>query len=359
MNKIKFRWLLLWCALGASANAFAIEVTGLYEAEVPVAGQDLTVRQEAMRAALAEVLVKVSGNRAVGGLPGVGELINTAPQYVQQFVYRNAAPPPGVRTTPVPARVLWVRFDRDALIRVLRTSGIAIWGNARPSLLLWLDVREQNERAVLGIDNKPEWKQLIDSVAKARGIPLLLPALDAGDQANMQTVDPWNAPPAEVLRISARYRAEAVLVGKIEARNGAWLSTWSLYDQENRQTWTAPGEARDAVVLEGLQSAVDELVGHYNAASTTAAAETGLVLQVNDVQTLEEYARVTKYLGSLAPVARLQLLRVEGLNLVFRVEVQGGAQRLTSDIRLGTTLTPLPGETAAVGDAPVRFRLVR
>ena len=359
MNQTIFPWLLVWCALCVSASASAVEVAGLFEAEVPVVGQDVTLRQDAMRAALAEVLVKVSGNRAVGALPGVAELVNTAPQYVQQFVYRNAVVPPGQRSSQPPGRMLWVRFDRDALIRVLRASGVAIWGNARPSLLLWLDVREQNERAVVGVDNKPEWKQFVDTVAKSRGVPLLLPTLDANDLTNVQTVDPWNASPEEVLRISSRYRAEAVLVGRVESRNGAWLGTWSFYDQENRQSWTAPGETRDAAVLDGLQKAVDELVSHYNAAST-AAADAGLALQVNDVQTLEEYARVTKYLGSLASVARLQLLRVEGLNLVFRVEAQGGAQRLNSDIRLGTTLAPMAVDASATGaDAPIRFRLVR
>lgn len=358
----KFRWLLAWCALCASAAVPAMEVTGLFEAEVPVVGQDLAVRQDAMRAALAEVLVKVSGNRSVGTLPGVAELTNAAPQYVQQFVYRNAAPPPGPRSTLLqpPARTLWVRFDRDALIRLLRSSGVAIWGNARPSLLLWmwLDVGDQNERVVLGVDNKPEWKLFVDNVAKARGVPLVLPKLDAED-VNVQTADLWGASPDEVKRASARYHAEAVLVGKVEMRNNAWLSTWSFYDQENSQAWTTPGETRDAAVLNGLQAAIDALVARYNAAST-ATAEAGLSLQVNDVQTLEEYARVTKYLGSLASVARLQLLRVEGLNLIFRIEVQGGVQRLTSDIRLGATLTPLPADAAGGADAPVvRFHFVR
>ena len=357
--KAKFFWLLTWCAVCASASVSAVEVSGLYEAEVPVIGQDVTPSQDAMRAALADVLVKVSGNRAVATLPGVAELVNTAPQFVQQFVYRNAAPTPGQRSAQPPARMLWVRFDRDAVIRVLRTSGVAIWGNARPALLLWLDVREQNERSIVGVDNKPEWKQVIDTAAKARGVPLLLPKLDTDDLGNVQATDPWSASPEDVLRISVRYHPEAVLVGKIESRDGSWLSTWSFYDQENRQAWTTPGDSREGAVLDGLQKAIDSLVAHYNAAST-AAANAGLALQVNDVQTLEEYARVTKYLGSLAAVARVQLVRVEGMNLVFRVEVQGGAQRLTSDLRLGTTLAPVSAEAPGAGaDTIVRFRLVR
>ena len=359
MNRTIFRWLLVWCALCVSTGVSAVEVTGLYEAEVPVVGQDTALRQDAMRAALAEVLVKVSGNRAAGTLPGAAELINTAPQYVQQFVYRNAAPPPGQRSSQPPERMLWVRFDRDALNRVLRQSGISIWGFARPSLLLWLDLREQNARTLVGIDNKPEWKQFIDSVAKLRGIPMMLPALDATDLATIQTVDLWMASPEEVLRASARYRPEAILVGKVEARDRAWVSTWAFYDQKNHQAWTATGETRDAAVLTGLQTGIDTLVAHYNVTGSTQA-DKGLVLQVNDVQTLEEYARVTKYLGSLASVARLQLLRVEGLSLIFRAEVQGGEQRLTSDIRLGSTLAPMAVDTVATGtDTTVRLRLMR
>lgn len=352
------RWCMVWLAASCGMPVLAVEVTGLYEAEVPVTAQDATQRQDAMRAALAEVLVKVTGNRDVGALPGVAALVTNAPQYAQQYVYRAAPVIPGVKGMPAsaPGKVIWVRFDRDVLNRALRLANIAIWGRGRPSLLVWLELLDLNERFVVGIDNNPEWKQFIDAVSKARGVPVLLPTLDANDLANLQAADLWTAASDEVARISARYQAEAILVGRVEVQNGVWQGTWSLYDQENRQSWNTPGESRDGVVLDGLQGAIDELASLNTSAGV---AESGTLLQVSDVKALESYARVAKYLASLASVTRVQLVRVEGANLYFRAEVQGGMQRLANDIRLGAMLAPLPTDTAQEGVPTVRFRLIQ
>lgn len=353
-----FRWFTVCLVAICGMPAHAVEVTGLYEAEVPVTAQDATQRQDAMRAALAEVLVKVTGNRDIGAVPGVAALVTNAPQYAQQYVYRAAPVAPGIKGMPAatPGKVIWVRFDRDALNRALRLANIAIWGRGRPSVLVWLELRDLNERFVLGTENKPEWKQFVDAVAKARGVPLLLPTLDADDQANLQAADLWTISPEEVKRVSARYQPEAILVGRVELREGVWVGSWSLYDQENHQSWNAPDASRDSVVLAGLQGAIDELASLNTSAGV---AESGTLLQVGDVKTLAKYARVAKYLASLASVTRVQLVRVEGADLFFRVEVQGGMQRLANDIRLGAVLAPLPAETAAEDAPTVRFRLIQ
>ena len=346
----------MWLAAICGLPAYAVEVTGLYEAEVPVTAQDATQRPDAMRAALAEVLVKVTGNRDIGAVPGVAELVTNAPQYAQQYVYRAAPALPGAKVAPANGKVMWVRFDRDVLNRVLRQANIGIWGRGRPSLLVWLDLRDLNERFVLGTENRPEWKQFIDAVAKTRGVPLLLPTLDADDLANLQALDLWSAPPEEVMRMSARYQPEAILMGRVEVRDGVWQGAWSLYDRENRQVWDTPGDSRDGVVLAGLQGAIDELASVNTSADI---AGSGTLLQVSDVKTLANYARVSKYLASLASVTSVQLVRAEGSELYFRIEVQGGMQRLANDIRLGATLAPLAADTTAENAPNVRFRLIQ
>lgn len=352
-----FRWILVWVAAFCGMPAYAVEVAGLYDAEVPVTAQDAAQRPDAMRAALAEVLVKVTGNRNIGAVPGVAELVANAPQYAQQYVYRAAPATPGSKTVPVPAagKVIWVRFDRDVLNRALRQANIDIWGRGRPSLLVWLDLRDLNERFVLGTENKPEWKQFVDTVAKTRGVTLILPTLDADDLANLQAMDLWTAAPEDVLRVSARYQPEAILVGRVEVRNGFWQGSWALYDRENRQAWDASGDSRDGVVFEGVQGAIDELA---SISTVAGVAESGTLLQVSEVKTLASYARVSKYLASLASVTRAQLVRAEGSELYFRIEVQGGMQRLANDIRLGATLVPLPSDSAQEGAPNVRFRLI-
>lgn len=345
--------LLLWGAHSVQA----VEVEGLYEAEVPITTQDSAQRPDAMKAALAEVLIKVSGNRAIAEQPGVAELINNAPQYVQQFVYRNATVPAGQRAQQPPARVMWVRFDRDVLNRVLRQAGIGIWGKARPALMLWLDLVETGQHVVLGATTSPEWKQYIDQIAKSRGVALSLPALDARDSAAMTSVDLWSGTYEEVKTVSSRYPSEAIIVGRVGQEGGAYLGEWTLFEHDGQRSWSVRAESRDAVVLDGLQGAIDAVAERY----TTSGAGGGSLLHVTDVRSVEDYARIAKYLSSLASVERVQLMRIEGKTMLFRVDAQGGVQRLADDIRLGGTLVVEPFDAANAGaqDGAIRFRLQR
>jgi hypothetical protein len=353
----RFKLLLLLCLCCVAPITAAVEVEGLYEAEVPVTGQDAAQRQEAMKAALAEVLVKVSGNRSIGEQAGVPELIQNAPQYVQQYIYRNAPPEPGMRAPQPPQRVLWVRFDRDVLNRVLRQANIGVWGKARPALVLWLDLFEAGQHVVLGSSTRPEWKQFIDEVARSRGVLLTLPVMDMQDSAAMMTVDLWNGTYEDIKNASVRYPSEAIIVGRVEAQDPAFLGTWTLYEHDGQRSWSAPAESRDAAVLDGLQSAIDAVAERYTSSGTGG----GSLMHVIDVRSAEDYARITKYLLSLAAVERVQLLRIEGDTMLFRIDAQGGVQRLADDIRLGKTLVAEPIDLANgdTQEAAIRYRLLR
>jgi hypothetical protein len=349
--------LLLLSVCCVAPIAVAVEVEGLYEAEIPVTGQDATQRTEAMKAAMAQVLVKVSGDRTIGERAGIPELIQNAPQYVQQYIYRNAPPVPGARTPQAAGRVLWVRFDRDVLNRLLRQANIGVWGKARPALVLWLDLFEAGQHVVLGSSTRPEWKQFIDEIAKSRGVALSLPVMDAQDSAAMMSADIWSGTYEDVKSASARYPSEAIIVGRIESLSGMFRGDWTLYEHDGQRSWSAPAESRDGAVLDGLQAAIDAVAERY----TSSGQGGDSLMHVIDVRSLEDYARITKYLSSLAAVERVQLLRIEGNSMLFRVDAQGGVQRLADDIRLGKTLVAEPIELANgnAQDAAVRYRLLR
>src|SRR3569832_2513692 len=66
----------------------AVEVTGLYEAEVPVMDQRAAARGDAARAALAEVLAKVTGDAGAARRPPIQPMLQQAEQWLQRYQYR-------------------------------------------------------------------------------------------------------------------------------------------------------------------------------------------------------------------------------------------------------------------------------
>ena len=96
---------------------------GLYMAQVPVPSQSDSDRAEALKNALAQVVIRVSGDPGALAKPEVAKAVAGAERYVQQFQYQqdvetDAAGQPQIRLTLV------AQFDRDAVDQLMRGFGL-------------------------------------------------------------------------------------------------------------------------------------------------------------------------------------------------------------------------------------------
>ena len=109
------------CALALVVASWSAVAGGLYTGQVLVVSQSDADRIEALKSALGEVVVRVSGDKGVLARPEVAKAIADAERYVQQFSYQQEvvteAGQPQVRLTLV------AHFDRDAVDRLLRNPG--------------------------------------------------------------------------------------------------------------------------------------------------------------------------------------------------------------------------------------------
>src|SRR3569832_1673191 len=127
----------------------AVEGTGLYEAEAPVMDQRAAARGDAARAALAEVLAKVTGDAGAARRPPFQPLLQQAEQWLQRYQYRAT---PGEPT----AQSLVASFDREAVNQRIYEAGLPVWGSNRPQILLWLAVDDGGGRTLVGGDQRPD-----------------------------------------------------------------------------------------------------------------------------------------------------------------------------------------------------------
>jgi len=107
---------LILLAIGALAHA-----AGLYTGQVPVTSQADEERGGALKAALAQVVVKVSGDAAIVNRPDVAKAIAAADKFVQQYQYAQ-----DVTTDNGQPQVhlsLVAQFDRDAIDRLVADAG--------------------------------------------------------------------------------------------------------------------------------------------------------------------------------------------------------------------------------------------
>ncbi len=347
-----FWFLALLLSLQAE-SACAVELEGLYEAEVPVAGQQLGERERALQAALAQVLVKVSGQRSVVHTAGVTEALKTPSQYVQQYRYRDLPPDAdNPIDTGRPSQVLWAQFDRVAVNRLLKEQGLPIWGKARPAIVAWLAVETRGRRAMAGSEDTDDISTALQTRAVQRGLPLVIPLFDLEDQARVRISDVWGEFTDRLVAASARYRSDVVLLGRAQkVLPSLWEVRWNLVTGQRSERWSTQADVLLIALDEGIDRTADLLAKQF-AYVQQADASGFLDMVVADVRSLEDYAKVLNYLQSLDMVEGVQTTRVQPGEAWFRLKSPSEREVVGKAISLGRTLSLMPSQ------AGWKFRLV-
>lgn len=341
---------LLLMMEGIFPAAMAGEVSGLYEAEVPVKSQGDAERNQALNTALVEVLIKVSGNRNVTSIASLQPVLSHPMGLVQQFRYRElpkfedreTVQSEGNRVENPFTQVLRVSFDAQAINQALNDAGLPVWGRARPSTLLWLAVEDGNERYLLGVDDHPDIQELIRQEAHRRGVPVMIPLMDLEDQANLRFTDVWGNFQDVIVDASSRYQPEAVLVGRLYRQfDGLWQARWSLYLKDDRQQqWEISGDESRDIITAGIDGSADILSSKFS--KIISEVDSGdIMIMITDVNSLEDYARTMKYLRSLDAVTQLQIEEVSASTVMLMVGIRSDRTELEQAIGFGSTLAPV------------------
>lgn len=314
----------------------AIKVSGLYQASAPVSDESESKRKRAIKQVLTQVLVKLTGDRNIWKSSGINLLLERPERFVQQFRYQQSANQDNSNVLSQ-SKELWVQFDKTALNDALRSYGINIWGNERPSILVWLAHEGEGTRSLVSYEESPQYITMLDQRAVARGISLLFPLLDLEDTSRMSVSDVWGGFKEPVLDASNRYKSNVILTGKLtQVLPALWESRWTVYMDGQEMHWTTQAELPEIVLEEGVDELVDRLAAQYvNTGSTRTEV---LELIVSDIDDLDEYARALSYLESLQSVSAVQVIRVSANEVMFEIISRSGLTAINQTIALGNTL---------------------
>lgn len=346
-----FTSLILLC-FSCMTPLWADQVTDLYEVTVPVASQDRDERSKAIRQAFSEVLVRVSGRADIvqsADYPNIQTATERATQFAQQFRYRRLASQSN--TSNESAISLWVRFDENAITRLLRTNNLPVWGTTRPATLLWLVIDERGNRELVGNNSKHSALGVLIEQSKRRGVPLRLPLLDLTDRSSLRVSDVWGNFESTILRASQRYQTEAILVGRVFQGYGGWNARWSLYADSRRRDWTLSGKSINDVLLPGIDTTAESLAMRY---AQVGESDSGKIyLQVKDIKNLADYNRTLKYLKAISSVSSVHPFQVASQGTIFELTTAAGRLSIARAVALGHTLVTEPVETVPIPDLPV------
>lgn len=328
--------------------ASAVTVQGLYTVTVQpdVAASDQ--RAAALQAAMARLLVRITGSRTAALDPALQPLLRAPNEYLTSYV-------------ELQGRSHRVEFRRAPVERALTALGVRVWGAERPLTLLWVAIDDgAGGRALLGASETTEpgveaaptvtamlkaVREELAAVADERGLPIALPLLDLEDLNAVTFADVWGRFEDRILAASARYRADAVLIGRVRPGLFGNEVDWLFVNGIERSGWPL-GAVRD-----GLDAAADR----YAADLGTVGGASLTSLTVHDVQTSADYGRVMSYLEQQSVLERVDVESLLNGTLVLRVAARGDALVLGRVLALGGVLRP-----ASVGVlGPLSFEVAR
>ena len=322
--------------------AYALDIEGLYQAKVPVTGQTRAERLELYPSALAQVIVKVTGDRTVPELPQLSGFIARAVSLVQQFQYEELLASNPALIEAGYKRQLVVKFDGDAIRQALINAGVPLWGKTRSEVLLWLAVEDRGARYLLAANTLAELESHLTEQAARRGLPLILPLMDLEDQMKLGFADIWGDFRQSILTASQRYGVDMVLVGRlIRTSEGLWQARWSLHHTAaaaaDSERWSGDANDQLEALTLGVDGAADHIAQRY-AQLFSASSAGSILLTVMGIDDLGGYARAMKYLESLDVVANVEVDKVFAERVLFRLTVRGDTSGLKRAVSLGNTL---------------------
>ena len=325
---------LLWlCA----ALTQAVASQQLFESEVVVQSQAPALRAAALKSALEEVLVRVAGQDSVLQTQPAQALLQKPSRLVQHYRYFT------VPDSQPPILKLWVRFDGDTITQSLQAQGLAPRTSERPDTLAWLAVDDRGKQYVVSADDETDVHRQIAAVARARSVPILFPLMDIEDQSRARFADIWGGSFEQTLEASARYKPQAILIGRLQrSPSGGWSSYWFIDVAGKTASWSNSEQQLVTLLQQGIDDTADHLSSQFAMMANRGTANV-VSISVAGVKSLAAYARVSNYLVSLASVIDLQVEQISGPRVQYRLQLGGSLQELTRTVSIGTVLEPVAG----------------
>ena len=196
----------LFAILNHSANTYAAQRVVVNEAQIQVEDQTQRTQQTALKKALKQVFIKMSGSTSVLDNAGVRAAL-TSPQSLlrsYRFAFDNN------RTYYI------AEFDQAKLNEILQRELLPLWGDRRPETIVWLAQEDENEtRTILDESLDTELQRALKQTAKQRGVPLSLPLMDLTDSVNISTYDVWGRFAEPLRKASVRYSVDNIIGARV------------------------------------------------------------------------------------------------------------------------------------------------
>lgn len=349
-------FLLSLLVLMAQPAAFAVVVDDLFEVEILVPDESTAIRRVALSDGLAEVLVRVSGDRDI-----LQKLRPpSASAYVKQFRYAAIEVAEGEAETAKSAGDavgqatnryhLWVQYNGTRIMDLMREQAIPIWGEYRSQTVIWFAVNDGTKRYILKDSDSSLLKDKAGAAFKRRGIPVVWPKNDSQDQRGLHFADIWAGFAEPLQKSSTRYSNGPVVSATMSWNGRAWVGDWSVFMDRESRRWSLRETDYDALISKGVDLVADVIGKKFAVLEVQDASKLQQILvEIDSVNTVEGFRQVQNYLISLPGVQSVRLSQVEAERVAFWLSLRSKVDDFLNLVKAGTEMVPDVSAGAGAG----------
>jgi hypothetical protein len=325
---IRFLVLLGCCA---SMQTMALPAVNPYQGLVLAEGSS---EDQLKQAAFDQVLVKVSGNQNISEVNGRSALDKNIPNMLSQFGYKNVDD----------MRFYYAVFDKQKVDNALIGLQQPIWGEIRPTTLIWLvnqDRKFISESAI----NSSDDTNMAWGLSKAqlqRGIKMQFPLIDLDDSIAVSATDVSGRFYQNVAEGSRRYNAEYVVLANIKPSGDSWELTWELVSG-GKNNVVLLKNANNGDKEELMSAMVNEIADYYAQQFATkqtvgsVSASTQLVT-IKNIQSLDNMMILKNVLNDLNDVDNVEVMSINGTEVQLLVTLKGSVTGLENALNAQPSL---------------------
>ncbi|MCS5708788.1 DUF2066 domain-containing protein [Candidatus Berkiella cookevillensis] len=285
----------------------------LYQAVIVAPSRDEAQRIALFQEGMRIIFKRIAGTEDVLKLPAVEQALKNASAYVERYDYHGDQ--------------LRVIFSAQMMNDLLFKNGYALWGQKRPTLILWLAMDENNKRYIMGEQSNPDLHAMLLDFAQERGLPLVLPVMDLTDMQNVSVSDIFSNFPSVLTGASSRYGANAILVGKMIKKPQGWEAQWQILIDSYHREWVMQSADFNDLLQKGLTSVISDLQGRYGIKQQDTAFSKSLLIGVKGIQSSRDFSRAESYLNGLEQVKGVTVRQVFANGVIFEVKPQNGVDK--------------------------------
>ncbi|WP_240000631.1 DUF2066 domain-containing protein [Photobacterium kishitanii] len=329
MSLTMLRFALLFLAVLALPIQ-AATVNDLYQTQVTLIGNDQQADQAAREQGLANVLVKISGNTDILNNPAIKTAITNSGSYISQFGYSQVDG----------QRAIDLSFDKNQIKQLLIQSKASIWKDQRPNILVWMVDSDGQQRNILWDQSTNALINDTKQAADSRGLPLTFPVGDITDATAVNVSDLWGNFIDPIAAASTRYHADGVLLVKaLQQPNSNVSLNWQFYPQQpskiasaDTQPITGTTSGTLAQTSTKMINQVTDYLAHKYAVVLGGVAGGQINIEVDNIQSTEDFFALEKMLNNLTTVGSANAMRIKGNSVIFQLNLQGSEQAFRQEI---------------------------